>query len=101
MGFRFISDEIEGVFKHTLKINSPCDAENVTIEISAVGESDTNQDGNNLHIVTTSEGAAKGNTISGLTLKEGDGNELVFTLSINSEYSFSLKASGEVNQKTS
>ena len=101
VGFRFISDEIEGVFKHTLKINSPCDAENVTIEISAVGESDTNQDGNNLHIVTTSEGTAKGNTISGLTLKEGDGNELVFTLSINSEYSFSLKASGEVNQKTS
>lgn len=98
VGFRFISDESEGVITHTLKITSPCSAENVAVEITAVGETADSHDGGNLHIKTTDHGVAKGNTITGLTLSEGSDNVIVFTLSNNAEYSFSLKALGEVTK---
>lgn len=101
VGFRFISDEVDGVFTHTLKITSPCAAENVAVEITAVGETVDSHDGGNLHIKTTDHGVAKGNAITGLTLVEGAENVIVFTLSNNAEYSFSLKAIGEITKQTS
>ena len=96
--FRFIPDDGDEMGKFTLKITSPCAAENVTVEIGVVGETTDSQDGGNLRIDSVSTGAAKGNMITGIVLSEGDGNMIDLSLSNYNGGSFSLKAIGEITQ---
>ena len=94
--YRVISDTNEdGSTDFTLIVNSPRDVEKAYLKLSPVGET---ADEGSIQIAQTSKGKVIENEISGISLKEGK-NEILFSLSEEGEYTFTLSAEQDVKVK--
>lgn len=94
--YRVISDiKEDGSTDFTLIVNSSKDIESAYLKLSPVGET---ADEGSIQIAQTSEGKAKENEISGISLKQGK-NIIIFSLIEEGEYTFTLTAEQDVKVK--